>query len=319
MVLRRLCFLACTLILSGAGAARAQVWAFIDSSGVPHFAGHRVDERYQLFFKGSAQELLTQPVPAPTELARPPAAAASAPPAPAASPAAPAAPATAAWPSTTAAPRLLAVLERSPAYKRVLPLVEEMARQLGLDAALMVALIAAESGFNPRAVSPKGAVGLMQLMPGTAQRYGVRPSEGSSVQERLMQPEINLRAGATFLRDLLLMFPGRLDLALAAYNAGPGAVQRAGHQIPNYPETQNYVRVVTELLRHLRPPLPEPVASRPADPPVAAGPPAASAAGGERWLAAPMAAAVARGILLAPPGIAMPSAGAPLMLPSSRD
>jgi hypothetical protein len=216
-------------------------------------------------------------------------------------------------------PRLLGVLERSPAYKRVLPLVQDVARQLGLDASLMVALIAAESGFNPRAVSPKGAVGLMQLMPGTAQRYGVRPQDGASLEERLMQPEINLRAGATFLRDLLLMFPGRLDLALAAYNAGPGAVQRAGHRIPAYPETQNYVRVVTELLRHLRPPVVEPVETA-AQPPAQPLAPVVAATPAPNLLLAPsMAGAVARGILLAPPALVMSPAGAAPDRSASRD
>ncbi len=308
MLLRWVWLMAFFLMLFGADRARAEVWAFIDSNGVPHFASHPVDARYQLFFKGSAQELLAQPIPAPAVPARPAGASAREPAVP---PVAEQTPATG-WPFSNPAPRLLAVLERSPAYKRVLPLVEDVARQLGLEASLMVALIAAESGFNPRAVSPKGAVGLMQLMPGTAQRYGVRPQEGMSLEERLMQPEINLRAGATFLRDLLLMFPGRLDLALAAYNAGPGAVQRAGQRIPNYPETQNYVRVVTELWRHLRPPVPEPVASRQPDPVAAA----ASIPAPNTWLAPQMAGAVARGILLAPPGIPLPGAAAPQAFPS---
>ncbi len=315
MVLRRLCLMACTLVLTVGGSVRAEVWAFIDNNGVPHFAGHQLDARYQLFFKGSAQELLAQPIPAPAAPARSSGAAALEPRAASAVALAP----VTGWPYSATAPRLLAVLERSPAYKRVLPLVEDVARQLGLEASLMVALIAAESGFNPRAISPKGAVGLMQLMPGTAQRYGVRSQEGASLQELLMQPEVNLRAGATFLRDLLLMFPGRLDLALAAYNAGPAAVQRAGHRIPNYPETQNYVRVVTQLLQHLRPPVPEPVATRLPDPPAAASP--ASSPVSSTWLAPQLAGAVARGILLAPPGLVLPAAGGPLLLPppESRD
>jgi hypothetical protein len=203
-------------------------------------------------------------------------------------------------------PRLLNLAESSAASLRFRPLVNDVARQLGLDPNLVVALIAAESAFDPRAVSPKGAIGLMQLMPGTAQRYGVRPVPGASLRDRLMQPEINVRAGAQFLRDLLLMFPGRLDLALAAYNAGPGAVQRAGLRVPDYPETQNYVRVVTELLAHLRTPgsaAVQPVANQP---PLAAGPviePVASAPAATVWLPRQTADAVERGILLAPAGI----------------
>ncbi len=318
MTLRRFGLIVCTLALTGLGRAHAEVWAFIDSQGVPHFAGHQVDARYQLFFRGPAQEVLAQPIPAP----------AVATPSLARSPAGDAAPVplprdlwVPAGTDTGVRPRLMGLLERSPFYKRVLPLVQDVARQLGLDANLMVALIAAESGFNPRAVSPKGAVGLMQLMPGTAQRYGVRPQDGASLEERLMQPEINLRAGATFLRDLLLMFPGRLDLALAAYNAGPGAVQRAGHRIPAYPETQNYVRVVTELLRHLRPPAVEPVdtAAQSSAQPPAPAPAAAAAPEPSPWLAPSMASAVARGILLAPPALVMPPVGTAPERPALRD
>lgn len=314
MILQRLRLALCILALVTGAAARAEVWAFVDSNGVPHFAGHQVDARYQLFFKGAAHELGAQ---------SPPVAAKSVPPAaPVGASASPSVSATAsagpiAPPALGVRPRLLALLEGSPAYRKLLPLVHDVARQLGLDASLMIALIAAESGFNPRAVSPKGAVGLMQLMPGTARQYGVQPQAGFSLEERLMQPEVNLRAGATFLRDLLLMFPERLDLVLAAYNAGPGAVQRAGHRIPNYPETQNYVRVVTELLRHLRPRQPDSVAQAPASivSETVSVPPAAPSI----WLAPQMAGAVARGILLPPAGIAMPPAGAPLQLPAQRD
>jgi soluble lytic murein transglycosylase-like protein len=204
----------------------------------------------------------------------------------------------------------LGLLENSPGYKRVLPLVQDVARQLGLDAQLMVALIAAESGFDPRAVSPKGAVGLMQLMPGTAERYGVRADTSTSQRERLMQPETNVRAGALFLRDLLLMFPGRIDLVLAAYNAGPGAVMRAGLRIPDYPETQNYVRTVTELFAYLRPAALAPKVEVAALPPPVQAP--AAPAPAATWLSPQAADAVSRGILLAPPGI-------PLSLPASRD
>ncbi len=293
--------LLCVLALSGPASVRAEVWAWVDERGIAHFASHQVDERYQLFFKGTAPELLVKP------LAPPPSAPAPvrAPAAVVAAPIAPASLSAAAGPR----PRLLGLLENSPGYKRVLPLVQETARQLGLDVNLMVALIAAESAFDHRAVSPKGAVGLMQLMPGTAERYGVRPEEGGSLRERLMHPETNLRAGALFLRDLLLLFPGRIDLVLAAYNAGPGAVRRAGLRVPDYPETQNYVRTVTELLGYLRPgyyampaetanqaaaPAPAPVVLAPTAPPAPA-----------IWLTPQAAGAVARGILLAPPGIPM--------------
>ena len=291
--------LLCALALSGPASVRAEVWAWVDERGIAHFASHQVDERYQLFFKGTAPELLVKP------LAPPPSAPAPvrAPAAVAAAPIAPASLSAVAGPR----PRLLGLIENSPGYKRALPLVQETARQLGLDVHLMVALIAAESAFDHRAVSPKGAVGLMQLMPGTAERYGVRAEDGGTLRERLMHPETNLRAGALFLRDLMLLFPGRIDLVLAAYNAGPGAVRRAGLRIPDYPETQNYVRTVTELLGYLRPgyyAIPtEPVAQAPvpAAAPVVQAPPPPTVP--SIWLTPQAAGAVARGILLAPPGI----------------
>lgn len=310
--MRMVRLLLCILALATATAGRAEVWAFVDAQGVPHFAGHQVDARYQLFFKGNVAEVLAQPLPAPPRAA--PLDPSAADTRPRTSQSANSVVSAVMSAASPARPRLLGLLERSPTYKRVLPMIEDTARQLGLDAYLLVALIAAESGFNPRAVSPKGAIGLMQLMPGTAQRYGVGPLDGLSQQERLMQPEINLRAGATFLRDLLLMFPSRLDLALAAYNAGPGAVQRAGNRIPNYPETQNYVRVVTDLLMYLRPPILISAEVEPAAPVVSAVPTAPPV-----WLPPQMAGAVARGILLAPAGIALPTPGTTLQMPGQRD
>lgn len=301
MRLPALVLLLCSLAL--AGAARAEVWAWVDERGVPHFAGHQVDARYQLFFKGAAPELLVKPLAAPAATSQPPLGALL--------PVAPVGQMAGLLPASSGRPRLLGLLENSPGYKRVLPLVQDVARQLGLDAQLMVALIAAESGFDPRAISPKGAIGLMQLMPGTAERYGVRADGSNSQRERLMHPETNVRAGALFLRDLLLMFPGRIDLALAAYNAGPGAVMRAGLRIPDYPETQNYVRTVTELLAHLRPASVTQKLEVAALPSLAAAPVAPAAPPPATWLSHQAADAVARGILLAPPGI-------PLRLPAGQ-
>ena len=107
----------------------------------------------------------------------------------------------------------------------------------GLDRALLAAMVEVESGFHPRAVSPKGARGLMQLMPATAKRFGVTDP---------FDPLQSLDGGAQYLHWLLERFEGRTDLALAAYNAGEGAVDRHGGQIPPYGETLRYVNGVLE-------------------------------------------------------------------------
>jgi len=122
------------------------------------------------------------------------------------------------------------------------PYIEQVARETGLSASLIKAVALVESGFDPLAVSPKGAMGLMQLMPGTARQYGVRDA---------FDPGQNLRAGATHLRGLLDEFDGDLTLALAAYNAGSAAVRRHGG-IPAYRETRDYVRRVRETLNRGR-------------------------------------------------------------------
>jgi soluble lytic murein transglycosylase-like protein len=115
------------------------------------------------------------------------------------------------------------------------PLVQEYAKQQGVRADLVRAVIQVESGFNPRARSPKGAMGLMQLMPATARELGVRNA---------YDPEENVRGGTEYLRQLLDKYEGNEELALAAYNAGSGAVDRYGRRVPPYPETKDYVRKV---------------------------------------------------------------------------
>jgi soluble lytic murein transglycosylase-like protein len=121
------------------------------------------------------------------------------------------------------------------------PLIERIAAENQLRPALVHAVIRAESAYKPDAVSSKGAVGLMQLMPGTAERYGVTDRR---------DPEQNMRGGSAYLRDLLVMFDRDLQLALAAYNAGENAVKRYGNAIPPFPETQDYVRKVIRFLRN---------------------------------------------------------------------
>jgi hypothetical protein len=90
-------------------------------------------------------------------------------------------------------------------------------------------------------------------MPATAQRYGVAADKRTTIEKKLFDPRINIAAGSRYLRDLIAMFPGQIELALAAYNAGEGAVQRAGNKIPNYKETQNYVQTVLQLYAYLKP------------------------------------------------------------------
>ncbi|MGC2414039.1 MAG: transglycosylase SLT domain-containing protein [Stellaceae bacterium] len=116
-------------------------------------------------------------------------------------------------------------------------LADETALQFGINPQLLLSVMAVESGFNPRAVSPKAAAGLMQLMPQTAARFGVADR---------FDPRDNLRGGATYLRSLLVMFDGNLTLALAAYNAGEATVLARG-AVPPYPETINYVAAVKRL------------------------------------------------------------------------
>ena len=119
-------------------------------------------------------------------------------------------------------------------------IVETAARTYGVEKALIHAVISAESGYNPQAISRTGARGLMQLMPETARRYGVRNS---------MDPADNIYGGVKYLHDLLTMFKGDMKLAVAAYNAGENAVIRYGLRVPPYAETLGYVPKVLEFYR----------------------------------------------------------------------
>lgn len=121
--------------------------------------------------------------------------------------------------------------------------VIEAARAYQLEPALIHAVISAESGYNALARSPKGAKGLMQLMPDTARRYGV---------DNPLDPKQNIHGGAAYLRDLLTLFGNDLNLALAAYNAGEGAVMEYGHRIPPYRETVQYVPKVLSYYKQYK-------------------------------------------------------------------
>jgi soluble lytic murein transglycosylase-like protein len=122
------------------------------------------------------------------------------------------------------------------------PHIARIASKYNLDPLLLHAVISAESAFNPRAVSPKGATGLMQLMPATARRFGVYNA---------FDPVANIEGGARYLRWLMDQFRDQ-RLALAAYNAGEGAVMRYGNRIPPYEETRTYVSRVQSFYSHYR-------------------------------------------------------------------
>ena len=116
--------------------------------------------------------------------------------------------------------------------------IEAHASRSGVRAGLVRAVIQVESAFNPRAVSRKGAMGLMQLMPATARQFGVADA---------FDPSENVRAGVAYLRQLLDRYGGNERLALAAYNAGPGAVDRFGQSVPPFAETRDYVKRIGGL------------------------------------------------------------------------
>ena len=238
---RRRAGILATLVLLAchAAPARADIWGYVDEDRIPHFASSRLDERYELFLRDAVEPYRLMDAPRKAQDSSRDADAVTA----VASTAGAAA----------ISPRMAAFFERSPGYKAASPLLREASSRHGIDYSLLKALIATESGFNTFAVSPKGAVGLMQLIPPTAERYGVTAGKDGTIEKKLTDPKTNIRAGARYLADLIKMFPGRLELALAAYNAGEGAVQRAGNRIPNYPETQNYVKTVMQLYSVLAP------------------------------------------------------------------
>jgi len=120
--------------------------------------------------------------------------------------------------------------------------IEQAARSHAVRPELVRAVIVVESAFNPNAVSNRGAVGLMQLRPATARRYGVANA---------FDPEQNIKAGVHYLRDLLTRYGNNLELTLAAYNAGEDAVERYGHNVPPFAETQHYVPTVLRIYRSL--------------------------------------------------------------------
>jgi len=216
------------LLLFSQHAAWADLWAYVDERGITHFAAEQVEERYALFFRG--REFDSSRDGDAALVSRP--------------------------------GRLQTYFDIAPGYKSVRHHLRAASERYGVEVELLQAVIATESGFDAAAVSPRGAVGLMQLMPATAERFGVAADAKRTAAQRLIDPATNVAAGTRYLRHLLDLFEGRLDLALAAYNAGEGAVQRAGQRIPAYRETQNYVKSVLGLYGQLKPPAAQAMARR---------------------------------------------------------
>ena len=201
------CLLAAVAVAVQPLAARSSdaIYLRIDADGTMHFSDVRYDDRFELILRLSIE----------------------APPAQATSPGT--------LPGSGLADRASAAAMDA--------LIVKMSRASGVDPALVHAVITVESNYRASAVSPKGAIGLMQVMPPTGRRYGI---------VNLTDPESNLAAGTAYLRDLLRLFGDDLNLALAAYNAGENAVLRFGRKIPPYPETQAYVPRVLAHYRALR-------------------------------------------------------------------
>ncbi|RRD57036.1 lytic transglycosylase domain-containing protein [Comamonadaceae bacterium OH2545_COT-014] len=209
-----------SFLMISALPVRADLWAHLDSQGAIHFAAEPLGARGQMRFPGASLERLARFKDATARLKE--------------------------VNQRLPLPPGFAALEQSSRYHAVQEHLHAAAREHALDYRLLKAVAAAESSFNPAAVSRRGAVGLMQLMPATARQYGVAP-------ERLADPRANIDAGARHLKYLMQRFQGRLALAVAAYNAGEGAVRRAGNQVPGYPETQGYVQTVMQLYGGFRP------------------------------------------------------------------
>ncbi len=232
------------LLLFSQQSAHADVYGFIDDKGVAHFAAERVDARYELFFKGG-ESFDTQQGVVSKNASKNAAVTANSTPESVASIVA----------KDKANSKIQAYFDVSPSFKAVRHHMRDAAKAHRIDFELLQALIVAESGFDPLAVSPKGAIGLMQLMPDTAKRFGVNADKKNSVEQKLRDPKTNINAGAKYLRTLINMFPGQMELAIASYNAGEGAVQKYGNKIPPYKETQNYVKTVVQTYLALKPPV----------------------------------------------------------------
>jgi len=211
-------FLLALTLTAHAPAALADLWAYVDEQGRSHIANRQVDARYKLFFKG--ETTLDAPNDAQAERAR--------------------------AVEALAGTRLYERATNRALTRRFEPLIDTHARANGLDPALVKAVVAVESAFDPGAVSEKGAVGLMQVLPATGARYGVA-GDTRSTARKLRDPATNLRVGTRYLKDLLARFANDVALALAAYNAGEATVAAHGGRVPPFAETRAFVRLVQHV------------------------------------------------------------------------
>jgi len=189
-------------------AGKPVLWGYVDGAGLAHFASSQVDSRYEQVLRETE---------GPRVLGK-----------------------------TQGTDGLLTWLEISPDVKALQPLLDEASKTTGVDEELLKAVITVESNYNPRAVSPRGAVGLMQLTPDTADRYGTREERQVPAPQRMLDARTNILTGARMLADLTRRYGG-IDIALAAWNAGEGTVRKAGGQMPDIAETEAHVHMVLEL------------------------------------------------------------------------
>jgi soluble lytic murein transglycosylase-like protein len=225
--------LAFAAVLAAAPPAHADLWVHVDETGKSHFATEQVDARYRLFYRGRTS-LDVPPPPAPVP------------------------------PDFEGAGEIIRNrVSGHPNVARFAPLIERHAKANGLDPALVKAVVAVESAFDPQAVSPKGAIGLMQVVPATGERYGLAPDARRSVEQKLLDPATNVRIGTRYLSDLLRRFDDDLALALAGYNAGENAVERFARRVPPFPETRAYVTLVQQFRDWYAPPPPPAARPRP--------------------------------------------------------
>ena len=211
-VARRLAAAACFALASV--AAHAALWGYVDGSGVAHVAPTALDSRYRLVLGDPSSGDPNAPQRVAGKADR--------------------------------TGGLLTWLEIAPEVRVHQPLLREAAKVSGVDIELLKAIIAVESGFNPRAVSPRGAVGLMQITAETADRYATPAERQRPAAQRLLEPRINVLTGARMLADLTRRL-GSIDVALAAWNAGEGTVRKHGGKMPPIDETRAHVHLVLEL------------------------------------------------------------------------